>query len=184
MSRSNPRDRSLRDARAAFLYGASGRKLISRPVSVKAVAIYRLRNIARAYIMHYAPASGPVYLLADRFQCQDRTMDWSAVLEPGMRSAEYRSKYSNHSGRDVNSWSSGGIFRQRSFTLWACYEYCKTRLWPGETVTWWPVSWPHNTITRSTLIFVEFQRIYSVKTLIIIISINNIFLILFSFRYH
>lgn len=163
MSRLNPH-RSLRDARATFFYGASDRKLISRPVSVKAVAVYRLRNTARAYIMHYAPACGPVYFLADRFQCQDRTTDWcSAMLEPGMRSAEYRSKYSGCSGRDANSQSSGEIFRQRSFTLWACYEYCKTRLWPGETVTWWSVSW-HITITHLTLHSVP-------KTLIIVLRL-------------
>jgi len=154
--------RYLHNARAVFLYDTSDRKLILRPVSLKAVAVYRLRNAIQAYIMHYAPASKPVYFLADRlFQCQDRTTDWSTMLESSIRSAECRAKYSSRSDRDANSRSSGGIFRQRSFTLWTCYEYCKTRLWPGETITWWSVSWPHNAdYTDSILIFDQLQRAF------------------------
>lgn len=100
--------RYLHSARAMFLYGASDRKLILRPVSLKAVAVYRLRNAIQAYIMHYAPASKPVYFLADQlFQCQDRTTDWSAMLEPSIRSAECPAKYSSRSG----SWREFAIER-------------------------------------------------------------------------
>lgn len=43
-----------------FFMAASDRKLILRPVSVKAAVVCRLRNTAWECIMHYAPASGPV----------------------------------------------------------------------------------------------------------------------------